>query len=200
MTEPPHAFLTSTRFVYQRCGYDSRLMSFLDTHRIGEGRGGCELSWSLEDGLLLLSGWYGLTCRLAAFPDGTWRGRWLLGEQMPILLSPLGHAFAGPALVSLSFCANHQKSWTTDRSGRIASHLHYNMLSEALWHWGRCGLPVLVAATAWSTVESNDHERRLAEQATATTRFVVDGSDTPHQDGAWWCIKAALEHAALNEK
>jgi glycosyltransferase involved in cell wall biosynthesis len=80
-------------FEYCRVGYDSRKMTFLPDGRVGEGAGGCEIFWDVKkqngSALLELSSGASVTCRLRQKQDGSWRGRWLCHEKMPIMLSPL---------------------------------------------------------------------------------------------------------------
>jgi glycosyltransferase involved in cell wall biosynthesis len=86
--------LTRLVFKYHRVGYDQRTMTFLPDGSIGKGAAGCERYWDLKldkkEGLVLeiSSGWE-LTCRLHRNEAGTWSGRWLHHEQMPVRLSPI---------------------------------------------------------------------------------------------------------------
>jgi glycosyltransferase involved in cell wall biosynthesis len=80
-------------FEYCRVGYDSRKMTFLPDGRVGEGAGGGERFWDIKKSkgsvLLELSSGASVTCRLRQTQDGSWKGRWLRHEKMPIQLSPL---------------------------------------------------------------------------------------------------------------
>jgi hypothetical protein len=83
-------------FQYERVGHDRRRLELRADGQVGEGRGGCEQTWSLvvepqDAGPCLILGGRGRpTCRLVpdASVKGTWRGRWLVHERMPIVLSP----------------------------------------------------------------------------------------------------------------
>lgn len=87
------ARLVGGAFEYRRVGYDERRMTFLQSGWIGEGRGGCETFWDVKiqggRAMLELSSAKSLTCRLRRRPDGSWRGRWLRHEKMPIVLAPV---------------------------------------------------------------------------------------------------------------
>ncbi len=89
------AAITAHRFFrYVRLGHDERTLELLAGGQIGEGRGGCERNWIVEeqpDGAveLLLLGLEQVTCRLLHGPDGRWRGRWTSHERMPVFLEPL---------------------------------------------------------------------------------------------------------------
>lgn len=81
-------------FQYRRIGYDTRAMEFLEDGLIGQGRAGCEDCWYVRtryDGRITLNlfGRGRVTCRLARGRDGIWRGRWLIGECMPVELVPV---------------------------------------------------------------------------------------------------------------
>jgi hypothetical protein len=86
--------LTNRTFEYCRVGFDKRRMIFLSDGRVGEGAGGCELFWDVKAGrggrlFLEISSGCEITCRLRRGSDGTWRGRWIHHEKMPIVLSPV---------------------------------------------------------------------------------------------------------------
>ena len=88
------ADLTDRTFNYHRVGHDQRPMTLCPDGTVGEGRGGCEVYWDLRemaDGMVLtLGSEHEPICRLRADVAGTWRGRWLRHEKMPIELAPLG--------------------------------------------------------------------------------------------------------------
>ena len=87
-------YFTSRPFVYHRVGFDKRRMTFGHDGRVQDGAGGCEVFWDIRPGgkrgfLLELSSGREVTCRLRRKADGTWGGRWVNYERMPIALSPL---------------------------------------------------------------------------------------------------------------
>lgn len=78
---------------YERIGFDGRPMTFgLDGH-VMQGAGIHETYWDLKkDGnadVLLLSSKTDLTCSLIRQEGGIWKGRWLIGEHMPVTLKPV---------------------------------------------------------------------------------------------------------------
>jgi glycosyltransferase involved in cell wall biosynthesis len=86
--------ITGRAFVYCRVGFDERRMTFSPDGRVGEGAAGCEVFWDVKAArgsqiFLELSSGCEITCRLRREPDGTWRGRWIHHEKMPIVLSPV---------------------------------------------------------------------------------------------------------------
>lgn len=85
--------VTTTAFEYCRVGYDKRKMTFLSDGRVGRGAAGCEVFWDvkMEDGhfFLEISSGNEITCRLKKESDGSWKGRWIHYEKMPIVLLPL---------------------------------------------------------------------------------------------------------------
>jgi hypothetical protein len=81
------------RFVYHRVGHDRRLIQLRPDHSIGEGGGGFEVTWQVEldEGgrpVLCLCNSTSITCTLSRRPDGTYAGRWLIFERMPVELVP----------------------------------------------------------------------------------------------------------------
>jgi len=87
-------FFSSGAFNYCRVGFDKRRMTFLRDGRVGEGAAGCEVFWDVKAGergelFLEISSGYAVTCRLRREADGSWRGRWLHHEKMPIVLFPV---------------------------------------------------------------------------------------------------------------
>ncbi|HWF20372.1 MAG TPA: glycosyltransferase family 4 protein [Verrucomicrobiae bacterium] len=88
--------LTRGTFEYHRIGYDKRHMTFLESGWVGEGRRARELFWDIKAGstgpYLELSSGVSLTCRLRRRRDGTWTGRWLHCEKMPIMVRPLAQS------------------------------------------------------------------------------------------------------------
>lgn len=79
-------------FCYHRVGFDRRWMTFNADGNVGHGARARETRWKLliKNGrpTLDISSNEGLTCRLKLKTDGSWRGKWLVWEQMPIELSP----------------------------------------------------------------------------------------------------------------
>ena len=85
--------IVTTAFEYCRVGHDKRRMTFLSDGRVGEGAAGCEVFWDvkLENGhcCLEISSGGQITCRLKRQANGSWSGRWIHYEKMPIVLAPL---------------------------------------------------------------------------------------------------------------
>jgi len=80
------------RMWYFRMGYDRRVLSLEHDGSIQEGRAANEMRWRMAGNpkdVLEIEGEKGITCRLAASGDGVWRGKWLIGERMPIALIPI---------------------------------------------------------------------------------------------------------------
>ena len=87
-------FFISRAFTYCRVGFDKRRMTFMSDGGVGEGAAGCEVFWDVKPGrggelFLEISSGCEITCRLRWESDGTWRGKWLYHEKMPIVLSPI---------------------------------------------------------------------------------------------------------------
>jgi Mannosyltransferase putative len=82
--------LTATRWIYERVGYDKRIMTFKPDGSVGEGAAGLEVTWDIrrqqEEFVLDIQSQDALTCRLTYGADGVWRGRWERHERMPIQL------------------------------------------------------------------------------------------------------------------
>ena len=80
-------------YIYERLGFDSRPMSFSIDGRVTEGGGQFETYWDLKeiDGkiILLISSRSELTCDLERQTDGSWTGKWVRFERMPIVLTRL---------------------------------------------------------------------------------------------------------------
>jgi hypothetical protein len=81
-------------YCYRRVGFDERALCLAPNGVVGEGARDCERFWGLRevDGQFWL-GLYSyekLTCDLRLDMDGTWRGRWVDHEKMPIELVPKG--------------------------------------------------------------------------------------------------------------
>jgi hypothetical protein len=85
--------LTGSALDYQRMGYDRREMTFLRNGLVGNGAAACEVLWRVieEAGKLILeiASETSITCRLTQHSDNVWMGQWLIGERMPIELSPI---------------------------------------------------------------------------------------------------------------
>lgn len=79
-------------YEYCRVGYDRRHISFKANQRIAKGRAKLEQTWEVEerDGQIILSinGDGKHTMELRRREDGSWVGRWLIHEKMPIRLIP----------------------------------------------------------------------------------------------------------------
>jgi hypothetical protein len=87
-------FFSRGAFNYRRVGFDERRMTFLPDGRVGEGAAGCEVFWDVKAGergelFLEISSGCAVICRLRQEADGSWRGRWIHYEKMPIVLSPV---------------------------------------------------------------------------------------------------------------
>jgi fatty-acyl-CoA synthase len=80
-------------FNYRREGHEERVLELRRDQSIGIGQGACEQLWRVElvEGttVLVISGAGHETCRLRRRDDGTWHGRWLVHERMPVTLSPV---------------------------------------------------------------------------------------------------------------
>lgn len=81
------------QFVYDRVGYDKRVVRLLANQRI-LGAGSMEMAWFVRtrtDGQLELciAGSRALTCALVRRAEGVFAGRWELFERMPVELFPL---------------------------------------------------------------------------------------------------------------
>ena len=87
------AKLASSLFEYDRVGYDRRAMSLRSDGIVGQGAAGRERYWEIssERGspVLWICGEDDTTLWLRPDPQGEWRGRWIVHEQMPVRLSPL---------------------------------------------------------------------------------------------------------------
>ncbi len=85
--------LSIGRFVYHRVGHDRRIIQLRPDHSIGEGGGGFEVTWQVQEGadgepVLCIAGSTSPTCTLRRRPDGVYAGRWLIFERMPVELVP----------------------------------------------------------------------------------------------------------------
>jgi hypothetical protein len=91
-------------FEYVRIGHDRRKLELLPRCRIGGGRARLEQTWHLleRDGqpVLVIAGEEGITCTLMPSDGGTWRGRWLVYEKMPVELLPRSREPVTPAASS----------------------------------------------------------------------------------------------------
>ena len=90
-------------YTYHRVGHDKRRVVLAERGHIGEGAADCERTWQVESlpigQVLTISDRGGNpTCHLKRDPDGTFRGRWLRHERMPIELVPL--AMQAPVTIS----------------------------------------------------------------------------------------------------
>ena len=92
---PPEYFrsLSGTRwFRYVRLSIGDRLIELLPNGRIGFGAMKFERGWALtqqaDQEALLITGDFGITCRLSKESDGVWRGRWLFNEFAFVELTP----------------------------------------------------------------------------------------------------------------
>lgn len=94
--------LETRYFHYVRVGYDRRRMEFLPGSRIGGGRARLEQTWHLlqrgNDWVLVIAGQEGITCKLTPQGDGSWKGRWLVYEGMPVELKPAGERMSTAAV------------------------------------------------------------------------------------------------------
>jgi len=82
--------LITQTYNYHRIGYDKRPLTFLSNGKIGAGNAGCEQFWNLQENadksILEIRSENALTCALQFDADNVWRGRWLIGEKMPVEL------------------------------------------------------------------------------------------------------------------
>lgn len=84
--------LCQRRWHYCRVGYDERLMSFGEHGFVEEGAGDCEFTWNVAISggvpLLTIGGrTAAVTCNLVLSNHGTWTGRWIAHECMPVELT-----------------------------------------------------------------------------------------------------------------
>jgi len=84
--------LRDKTFFYHRVGYDARLLELNSGGTIGKGAGEHESYWSVfvidgQDKLIIASK-SGPTAFLYLTDDGIWKGKWLVGEGMPVQLIP----------------------------------------------------------------------------------------------------------------
>ena len=92
--ESLRAALVGPVFEYSRVGFDRRRMQFEADGSVGKGGGGYEERWEMtaegEQITLWIVGRGQPTCALSLQPGtGTWRGRCIRHERMPVLLSPV---------------------------------------------------------------------------------------------------------------
>ena len=82
--------LISGLWYYERIGFDRRPMVFRPDGKVGYGAGACEQGWEYgingNSNKLMLKGEDGIICELENNSNGTWEGKWLKHEQMPIKL------------------------------------------------------------------------------------------------------------------
>lgn len=108
-------------YIYHRVGHDQRPMELLGNGRIGVGAAGCERRWHPEP---IANGWRiavvgdsgEVEFRASLYSDGTFRGRWLRNERMPIELIPSAPS-ATSAAVDISN-GQHQQ-WTPDEAAKV---------------------------------------------------------------------------------
>ena len=78
---------------YRRVGHDERPLTFRTCGRIGEGANDRERLWDLRavgDRIFVeIFAHYEKTLAAELLPDGIWRGRWVVYEQMPVELVPV---------------------------------------------------------------------------------------------------------------
>jgi hypothetical protein len=81
--------LDGRSYEYRRVGHDRRPLTFRSDGTFTAGDAGRERYWTIREGRLLICGDDGLlTMGLEPRPDGSWEGRWLVYEKMPIILEP----------------------------------------------------------------------------------------------------------------
>jgi hypothetical protein len=83
--------LINNTFIYERCGYDRREMTFLPDGNIGLGKATMESLWKLEikdQYKLIISSPDGYSFELMLKNNGIWDGAWPFHEKMPIILTP----------------------------------------------------------------------------------------------------------------
>ena len=85
---PSYLNLDSTKWIYERVGYDSRPMSFSGLHTITTGKAKHEMTYECIGNVLNI---YGAadktTCMLHKVSDTIYEGQWLICEKMPIKLT-----------------------------------------------------------------------------------------------------------------
>lgn len=83
--------LLNAEFEYERVGYDKRTIRLGINNFVSEGRAECEERWWVNmvdsEPVLTLSRIDRPTCHLRKFDDGSWNGRWLEFEKMPVKLT-----------------------------------------------------------------------------------------------------------------
>ncbi len=117
--------LTSQTYMYNRIGYDHRLMTFLSNGKIGAGKAGCEQMWDVnEDGgqiWLDIFSEQARTCRLKLGSDNIWHGQWLVHEKMKVELIPANER--GDAI------KNFKSRQDVEAAGKSQSCFYYDTLS-----------------------------------------------------------------------
>jgi len=86
----PAVQLTAQPFEYIRIGYDVREINFFIDGRIGAGADECERFWRIlkegEKTVLEIASESKVTCRLHRCSHTFWKGKWCIGEKMPVEL------------------------------------------------------------------------------------------------------------------
>jgi len=83
------AELAGKTFHYWRLGHDDRSLDLEAMGLISRGAARCETFWWIEQGRLVLADEnQAVTARIEPGPQGTWYGRWVDHERMPVLLVP----------------------------------------------------------------------------------------------------------------
>jgi hypothetical protein len=84
--------LCTSPWLYRRVGHDERTLTFRPTGRIGEGAADRERYWDLRavgDRLFVeIFAHHDKTLAAEWTPEGIWRGRWVVYEQMPVEFVP----------------------------------------------------------------------------------------------------------------
>ena len=83
--------LLNFSYVYDRIGFDRRVMSFNYDGTVGKGAAGCEIFWNIRTNetevWLDLYSVIGLTCSMKLCNDYVWRGQWEICEKMDVQLT-----------------------------------------------------------------------------------------------------------------
>lgn len=83
--------LEGKRYLYTRVGYDSREVILGSSNEVTLGRAECEMRWWIntadDEQVLTISRLDRPTCHLRKQEDGSWCGKWLEYEKMPVRLT-----------------------------------------------------------------------------------------------------------------
>jgi SAM-dependent methyltransferase len=123
-------------YIYRRVGYDERPMELLEGGQIGDGNGGCERVWAVEQTpvgpVVTIYGEHGgPTCHLRLDFDDILRGSWLAHERMPIeLVRQAGRAAPIPDRLNKEGLEDIQEGQIRPRHRGETHKAHERRLSE----------------------------------------------------------------------